>query len=355
MKSFWYEVHRFVCFFLLISFVVTCCMMLFVKNLQMSLQIAFTEQHLETAAKSTFINVVIITIVFALVDLLWRRLHVRRRAAEISLAAQKCMAGDFSARIPLSHKPNDAFDAIADSFNLMAGELAGMETLRKDFVANVSHELKSPLAVIRNYAVLLQHSSLTEEERQRYFGVISAETERMAMLVSNILKLSKLENQQINPQNKLFDLGEQLCACLLTFEDAWEKKELKIETDLQEGVIVRNDEELLGIVWNNLFSNAIKFTPRKGSVSLSMRTDGEEAVVEVSDTGCGFGQEAGRHLFEKFYQGDPSHASEGNGLGLALVKRVVEIVGGEISVQSVLGEGSTFSVRIGRETNDEAQ
>ena len=142
-------------------------------------------------------------------------------------------------------------------------------------------------------------------------------------------------------------LGERLCGII--------KKELKIETDLQEGVIVRNDEELLGIVWNNLLSNAIKFTPREGSVSLSMRTDGEEAVVEVSDTGCGFGQEAGRHLFEKFYQGDPSHASEGNGLGLALVKRVVEIVGGEISVQSVLGEGSTFSVRIRRETNDEAQ
>lgn len=355
MKRFWYEVHRFVCFFLLIGFVVTCCMLLFLQNLQHSLQIVFTQQHIETAAKSTFINVVVITLVFMLVDLLWRRLHVQRRAAEISHAAQKCMAGDFSVRISRSNKPDDAFDIIADSFNLMAEELAGTETLRKDFVANVSHELKSPLAVIRNYAALLQNPVLPEDERRNYLKVISSQTERMAALVTNILKLSKLENQQIHPQNKCFDLGEHLCSCLLAFEDAWEKKELEIETDLQDDVLVRSDEELLGIVWNNLFSNAVKFTPQGGRIFLSLRTDGEEAVVEVGDTGCGFGQEAGRHLFEKFYQGDPSHASEGNGLGLALVKRVVEIVGGEISAQSVLGEGSIFSVRIRRATKDETR
>ena len=145
-----------------------------------------------------------------------------------------------------------------------------------------------------------------------------------------------------------YDLGEQLCECLLAFEDAWEKKGLEIKTEIEENVVIHADSEMLSLVWNNLFSNAVKFTEAGGTVSLSLKSEGDFAVVKISDTGCGISRETGMHIFEKFYQGDTSHATKGNGLGLALVKRVMDITGGDISVESELGKGSTFTVRLGR-------
>ena len=160
--------------------------------------------------------------------------------------------------------------------------------------------------------------------------------------------MNKLENQQIFPQPQEFDLGEQLCECLLQFEDAWEAKEMEIETDIEDDVRIKSDPELLSLVWNNLISNAVKFTPEGGTIGVSLKTIGDQVVVSVSDTGCGMKPETGMHIFEKFYQGDTSHATQGNGLGLALVKRVVDILNGEIGVQSVYGQGSTFSVKFKR-------
>jgi signal transduction histidine kinase len=221
-----------------------------------------------------------------------------------------------------------------------------METLRTDFIANVSHELKTPLAVIQNYGTMLQQPNLSEEDRKDYARTVTNASQRLASLITNILKLNKLENQQIFPKKERFDLGEQLCECLLGFENAWEAKNLEIETDMEDGVNVESDPELLSLVWNNLFSNAIKFTEEGGTIGLKLHIENEHAVVEVSDTGCGISPEVGAHIFEKFYQGDTSHATQGNGLGLALVKRVVDIIEGEISVSSELGKGSTFTVRI---------
>ena len=162
------------------------------------------------------------------------------------------------------------------------------------------------------------------------------------------VKLNKLENQQIFPKPQEFDLGEQLCESLLAFEDAWENKALNIETDIAEDVRIKSDPELLSLVWNNLFSNAVKFTGEGGTIGVVLNTDEKNIVVSVKDTGCGIDPETGKHIFEKFYQGDTSHATQGNGLGLALVKRVVDILQGEISVQSTPGQGSVFTVRIRR-------
>ena len=210
----------------------------------------------------------------------------------------------------------------------------------------MSHELKTPLAVIQNYGTMLQQPNLDEEDRKDYARTVTNASQRLASLITNILKLNKLENQQIYPRKERFDLGEQLCECLLGFENAWEAKNLEIETDIADGVTVESDRELLSLVWNNLFSNAIKFTEEGGKVGLNLYKDTGHAVVEVSDTGCGISPEVGAHIFEKFYQGDTSHATQGNGLGLALVKRVVDIVGGEIGVRSELGKGTTFTVKI---------
>ena len=230
----------------------------------------------------------------------------------------------------------------------MAEELSGIETLRTDFIANVSHELKTPLAVMGNYATMLQRPGLTQEEKNEYSRAISEAAQRLAQLITNILKLNKLENQQIFPRAEEFDLSQQLCESLLQFEDAWEQKEINIETDIEDGVRIRSDEELLRLVWNNLISNAVKFTKEGGSVDVSLKTEGDRIIVQVRDTGCGMKPETGMHIFEKFYQGDTSHATQGNGLGLALVKRVMDILNGEIGVESVYGEGSTFVVKLKR-------
>lgn len=199
-----------------------------------------------------------------------------------------------------------------------------------------------------NYATMLRQPGITEEEKREYAVAISEASRRLAQLITNILKLNKLENQQIFPQAEEFDLGQQLCECLLQFEDAWEKKDLNIEADLAENVDIRSDPELLRLVWNNLISNAVKFTPAGGTIGVSMRANADSVTVSVSDTGCGMTPETGRHIFEKFYQGDTSHAAQGNGLGLALVKRVVDILNGQIDVQSIYGQGATFTVKIRR-------
>ena len=228
----------------------------------------------------------------------------------------------------------------------MTAELAGVETLRTDFISNVSHEIKTPLAVIQNYGTMLQSDALTPEERKTYAAAITEQTKKLSDLITNILKLNRLENQQIYPEKKRYNLTEQLCECLLMFEYAWEKKNLEIETDMEEEVYVCEDAELLSLVWNNLFSNAIKFSEEEGTVGVSLKKEGDKVVVSVRDTGCGISPDVGAHIFDKFYQGDTSHATQGNGLGLALVKRVIDITGGEISVQSVPGEGTTFTVRL---------
>lgn len=234
----------------------------------------------------------------------------------------------------------------------MTAELSGVETLRTDFIANVSHEMKTPLAVIANYGALLQDKNLPEEKRIEYAKTVANTAKRLADLMTNILKLNRLENQQIYPQAKAYDVSEQLCECLLQFEPVWEEKGIEIDTAIPENVIVYADADLLSIVWSNLFSNAFKFTESGGKVRVSLSADAQFAAVSVADTGCGMTSDVGAHIFEKFYQGDPSHAAQGNGLGLALVKRIMDITGGTISVNSSAGIGSTFTVRIRRKPDD---
>ena len=344
-------INNYVVFFLLVAFIVSCCMMLFVRTLADTMGLVFTRENITAAAKLTFGNVILITLLSGTIDYTRRKRMVDRPVKQILDAAEKIMQGDFSVRIePVKEFAGETgFNQIIDCFNKMTAELAGTETLRTDFIANVSHELKTPLAVMGNYATMLQRPGITESERREYAKAISDSARRLAQLITNILKLNKLENQQIFPQLDEYDLGEQLCESLLQFEDIWEKKNLNIETEIAEDVRIRSDAELLSLVWNNLISNAVKFTPEGGTIGVSLKVEGSYVVVSVSDTGCGIKPEVGQHIFEKFYQGDTSHATQGNGLGLALVKRVVDILNGEISVQSVYGQGSTFTVKIRRE------
>jgi signal transduction histidine kinase len=201
---------------------------------------------------------------------------------------------------------------------------------------------------MQNYGTLLQQPGLPEEQRLEYAHAITDASRSLANMVSNILKLNKLENQSIYPSTETYDLGGQLCECLVGLEEVWDKKGLDIEADVAEDVYVTADPELLTLVWSNLFSNAIKFTEAGGKIALTLKSEGGKAVVKVADTGCGISPEVGKHIFEKFYQGDTSHAAKGNGLGLALVKRVMDITGGDISVSSEVGKGSIFTVTLAR-------
>ena len=346
-------VSNFFIFFLLAAFVTSCCIMLFISALQGSIGREFTQDEITVAAKITMLNVILLSIGMAVIDFVRRKLTVERPVKRITDAASKMIEGDFSVRIEPIAKfaTDDSFNEIIECINKMASELSGVETLRADFIANVSHEMKTPLAVMQNYGTLLQAPDLPEEKRIEYAKAITDASRRLADMMTNILKLNRLENQQIYPKVESYDLREQLCESLLQYESTWERKNIEIETDIAENVIVSADAELLSLVWNNLFSNAFKFTDDGGKVTLTLTAEGEYATVKISDTGCGMSADVGAHIFEKFYQGDASHATQGNGLGLALVKRVVDIMQGEIGVESAVGIGTTFTVKIRRAEN----
>jgi len=272
-----------------------------------------------------------------------------RPMRKLSEAASKIAKGDFSVRITPSRKDNkkDFVEVMFDDFNTMAEELASIETLKNDFIANVSHEIKTPLSVIQFYTKALQEENIQGDTRKEYTQTILDATQKLSLLVTNILKLNKLENQEIMHETKPYNLSEQLRRCILSFIDLMEQKNINFGEELDE-INVCYDEDMLEIVWNNLFSNAIKFTNTGGSIFISLKVHNDHLPnyikISISDTGCGIKEEDLKHIFDKFYQGDTSHAKEGNGLGLALVKKTINLLGGTITVDSIPGQGSNFTV-----------
>ena len=260
-------------------------------------------------------------------------------------ATQKVAGGDFSVYIPTIHTSDrlDYLDKMLIDFNKMVEELGSIETLKTDFFSNVSHEIKTPLAVIQNNAELLRLEDLTDAQ-QEYADAIYQSSRRLSDLISNILKLNKLEKQTIAPEVRTYDVCAQLAECALGYEQAWEGKALEFEADMEDRADIAADPALMELVWNNLFSNAVKFTEPGGSILLTETSDAENVYVSVRDTGCGMCEETRKHIFEKFYQGDTSHATAGNGLGLALAMRVLQLNHFDIQVESVQGKGSCFTV-----------
>lgn len=336
-------VGPYIIFFLLFGFVISCSFLLFFSSIEL------TREQIEVSAKATFLNVLFLTSIITTFDIVRRKITVDKPVSEINDALKKITNGDFTVRLDPAYS-SENFGEIMESINTMTAELSGVETLRTDFISNVSHEMKTPLTVMGNYATLLQSPDLSDEQRTEYAQSISYSSGQLADLITNILKLNRLENQQIFPQTAPFNLGEQLCECLLQFESLWESKNIELNVEIEENITVNADSELLSLVWNNLLSNAFKFTENGGQVSISLTADETHARVTVKDTGCGISPETGKHIFEKFYQGDTSHTTQGNGLGLALVKRIIDITDSEISVNSTIGEGSTFTVTIARNT-----
>jgi signal transduction histidine kinase len=276
------------------------------------------------------------------------KINYSKHLQKISEATRKVAKGDFSVGIELdeSLKDNSYINIMFRDFNTMVAELNSIESLKDDFVSNVSHEIKTPLSIINNYTTALKDDNLPQKLREEYIGTIIESTDKLSDLVSNILKLSKIENRKILPEKKEYDLCRQLSDCALNFEEIWEEKNIEFFVEMEDRVIITENFVFLDIIWHNLLSNAFKFTENGGKVSLIQTSNDDFIEVSVKDSGCGFDEETKAHIFDKFYQGDTSHAEEGNGLGLALVQKIAERNNYEITVESEVGKGTEFVVRI---------
>lgn len=260
-------------------------------------------------------------------------------------ATQEVARGNFLVRLEI--KNNDEVSKLMENFNMMAKELGKIEIFRKDFISNVSHEFKTPVSSIHGFATLLQNTNLSNEQKE-YTDIIVSESSRLAKLSSNVLSLSKLENQEMRIEKKSYYLDEQLRRCLLLLEKNIEEKSIRLEIHMEKTKYY-GSEELLGQVWINLIENAVKYSKHSGKIIVRCVKKENSTVVTIKDEGVGMSEETQERIFEKFYQGDKTHSTEGNGLGLALVKRIIDIAGGSIEVESKLDSGSAFIVSLPNE------
>lgn len=267
------------------------------------------------------------------------------RITRISQAMRDIAKGNFKKRVP-EKEENEAVTEIGDlerSFNQMASDLEGIEMFRNDFINNFSHEFKTPIVSIRGFARQLQSGKLSKEQTKEYIDIIVSESERLATMSQNILLLTKLENQSIVTEKSKFYLDEQIRSCILLLEKSWSEKNIELDIDLDEIKYVFN-EEMLSHVWINLLSNAIKFTPEGGKITCRLRRFGGKAIFEIKDSGEGMTADVKERIFEKFFQGDSSHSTSGNGIGLNIVQRIVTLAGGSVSVESEPHKGAKFTV-----------
>lgn len=266
-----------------------------------------------------------------------------RSIVRLARATRSVAAGDFSLQVKEDLSAPLEVQTLTHNFNLMVRELNKNATLKNDFISAVSHEFKTPLAAIKGYATYATSPTLTDEQRADCLRVVLEETDALATMTSNILKLCKLENQEIPEKRSEFMLDEQLRQCVLTLEPGWSAKNLDLDIDLEEVRYV-GDDDLLRQVWVNLLQNAIKFSYDGGTLGVKLSSAKDGVHVAISDTGVGMTEEVAGRIFEKFYQGDRAHHSQGNGLGLSLVQQILKLVGGYIEVRSAPGKGSTFTV-----------
>ena len=296
----------------------------------------------------------IVPVVNAVVGLSLRRFGRKRYQREQALVESINRVAQGDLNVWLNEQDAGSFEMVYQNFNKMVLGLRNQKLVNENFINDFSHELKTPIASIHGFAEVLLSEDLSEEERQEFLQIIADESNRLADLAKNTLMLSKIDSQQLLPSKETFALDEQIKQCMIILSAKWEAKQIDFTAQLPE-VKYWGNEELLQQVWLNLFSNAIKFTPEGGTVTVDMGRLAGQLAVTVTDSGPGMPPEVQAHIFEQYYQGDASRSMEGHGLGLAIVKRIVELHGGKAAVQSVPGKGSTFIVWLPLENGAEGE
>ena len=268
---------------------------------------------------------------------------VLKNVREFITATDKLSKGDFSARLNIKRPPE--FKVLSKNFNKMAEELGGIEVLRTDFINNFSHEFKTPIISIKGFAEILKDDELPKEEKNEYLDIIIEESKRLTSLATNVLNHSKIETQVILKDIQRFNMGEQIRQSILLLDSKFESKNILLDVNIQD-CYINGNKEMLNQVWVNLLDNAIKFNNKNGMVSINMKREENNILITIIDTGVGINKEAINKIFDKFYQEDTSHATNGNGLGLSIVKKIIELHGGTIQCDSIVSKGTKFTVTI---------
>ncbi|MGO4109544.1 sensor histidine kinase [Paenibacillus sp. YAF4_2] len=293
--------------------------------------------------RNTFTILITLLVVGCILILLAAR-YLVKPLKMMTAATIRIAKGDFSVQLPMSHR--NELGELADSINQMAHSLSQLETMRRDFVSNVSHEIQSPLTSIGGFAEALRSEELTESDRNRYVGIIKQESSRLSRLSENLLKLASLDSEQHPYEPVAYRLDRQLQDVVLSSEPAWLARRLTVEL-LMEETVIKGDEDQLNQVWINLLTNSIKFTPEEGKISFQLSEEHGNAVVRIADSGSGIPEEERDRVFERFYKVDPSRdrTQGGSGLGLSIVKKIIDIHGGTIDIEDV-EQGTVFVVRL---------
>jgi signal transduction histidine kinase len=280
-------------------------------------------------------------------DFLRRRFTIEKPIEDILYATERIAAGDFTTRLEVNRSLREIneFDLIRENINLMTEQLAKSSVLKLDFTSNLSHEFKTPLTIISQYTKRLSDEKLSKEERDRCIDTVLLAASKLSQLVSNVLKLTRLDGETIKEEREVISLEESIATSVIAFEEALESKQIDLACDIED-IRLYTVGSYVEIIWNNLISNAIKFTNPGGVIRIKAWRDGKICKITVADNGIGMPREVGERIFDRFYQADTSHSTEGNGLGLALVKRVVEILGGSITVESEVSKGTSFTVAL---------
>lgn len=309
-----------------------------------------TEQVQQIHQKSILIMIALIfCIIIGSILMFFATKRISKPIKYISDVTKEVSKGNFD--ISINYENDDEIGVLAENFNTMIKELKNMEYLRKDFISNVSHEFKTPIASIQGFVELLKNNEVSQDKKEEYINIIIDETERLSKLTSNMLKISRLDNQVIPNKQEEFSLDEQIRKIVLLLQDKWEEKEIGLNINLEDTKFY-GDKELIEQIWINIIENAIKFSNFKGEISINLKNFKNYIVIEVCDNGIGMSKEVQKRVFEKFYQGDNSRAREGSGLGLSIVKRIIDIYKGDIEIESNIGVGTKFKVILNKISSD---
>lgn len=317
----------------------------FVKSIMLAISSSYTNEQFNLIYQNSILIMItlIICVIIGSILMFFATKTISKPIKYISDITKEVSKGDFD--IFIDYESEDEIGVLAKNFNLMIDELKNMEYLRKDFISNVSHEFKTPIASIQGFVEMLRNKDLPIDKRDAYIDIIIEESERLSNLSSNMLRISRLDNQSIPNKITEFSLDEKIRKIILLLEDKWGEKNLELDINLDSAAF-KGDEDLIDQIWINLIENAIKFSDDGGKISIELKNLERDVVVKISDTGIGISEESKARVFEKFYQGETAHSKVGNGLGLAIVKRIIEICRGEIEIESCLGKGSTFIIRL---------